>query len=282
MPEVRTGGAALYFQDLGKGPPAIALHGFSETSDYWTAGGFADLLVDDFRLLPMDLRGHGRSRVSGAKPGFDVETLADDIDRLADALRLDRYCVLAHATGSVVALRHAMRRPDRLAGLVLTSAASATAMVSVDPQENATFFGRMAGFYARHDWQEILPRLRASPRPFLHRLDHAPDPEAAWAAILNVFARNDPRTLARFVEGFYVDPDPYLEGLRRITAPTLLVTAEYDELMTDPSRLIAENVPGVRVEHLAGVGHMTAVECPEALAAIVRAFLNSEVSGSPA
>lgn len=245
----------------------IATHGFSETSDYWTVGGFADLAARDLRLIPMDMRGHGRTRVQADVRGFDAETTAADIFALVAHLGLKSYDILAHATGSVVALRHAMGNPPGLRRMVLTSAASATAMA--EPE----FFTRMSAFYARRDWPDIFPRLRRSPEPFLNGLDRAVDPDRLWRAIEHVFAQCEPGQLSRFALDFYDDPDPRLAALRGIKADCLVISAELDEMMLEPSDLIVNHVPKATHVHLRGVGHMTAIECPRELADLVVRFL---------
>lgn len=274
MPFVVADGARLHVRDEGSGPAILATHGFSETSDYWFTGGVAQQLARRFRFVAIDMRGHGQTKEPADAPGYDVDTLADDIDRVADALGVGSFTLLGHATGSVVALRYAARGPARLRKLIVTSAASATAMMSSERTENERFFGKLARFYATNDWGQILPILKDKPRPFLHRLSMAEDGDSLWARIEAVFRQNEPARLAAFVRAFYDDPDPCLAALARITVPTLVVEAEHDDLMRAPSKLIVDHLPGCRSVLLAGVGHMTALECPSALAGAIEQFIS--------
>ncbi|QGN55502.1 alpha/beta fold hydrolase [Novosphingobium sp. Gsoil 351] len=269
MPFATVEGGALYYEDMGEGTPILAIHGFSETAEYWLAGGVGQALAERFRFVPMDMRGHGRSTIVD---GFDVVAVAADIDRLADHLNLSRFHLLGHATGSVAALRYAMQRPPRLASLAVTSAASATAMIPPGDEGAGDFFANMARFYAMRAWDEILPRIRLKPWPFLHQLDRHPEREALWSRIETVFTANDPRRLSRFVEQFYTDPDPRVKGLRSIACPVLVVSAEHDDLMREPEALVVRETPGARFADFAGVGHMTALEAPDRLSEMLLDF----------
>ena len=61
-----------------------------------------------------------------------------------------------------------------------------------------------------------------------------------------IFRLGDPDTIARFIRSFYTDPDPRLEGLRRIACPTLVLLGEHDVLFVEPSRLMAREIPRAR------------------------------------
>jgi pimeloyl-ACP methyl ester carboxylesterase len=90
-----------------------------------------------------------------------------------------------------------------------------------------------------------------------------------------VFRQNDPARLALFARRFYDDTDPRLAHLARVAAPTLVIDAEHDDAMRAPSKLIRENVPECDFISLPGVGHMTALECPDALAEIIERFASA-------
>ena len=273
MPYAPIPSGQLYYEEFGQGPAIIATHGFSECATYWSAGGVADALARKFRFVAMDMRGHGLTRVASDAPGFNVETMAHDIALLADHLGLQNYHLLGHATGSVVALRHAMSGDKRLSSLAVTSAASATAMISPDLDENIKFFGNLALFYRDNDWDAIMTWIRSKPWPFLHRLDLHADRDHLWGKIEDIFRRNDPATLATFLTSFYTDPDTMVDALRAIKCPTLVVAAEHDDWMQKPSAVIAQNVPNAKLIELPGLGHMTALEAPQAIIDAVLAFL---------
>ena len=85
-----------------------------EDGGYWSETGITARLAEHYRVISMDMRGHGRSVVDGEPYGYDVGTMANDFGALADALGLDRFHILTHATGGMAALRYAMTTSERL------------------------------------------------------------------------------------------------------------------------------------------------------------------------
>jgi pimeloyl-ACP methyl ester carboxylesterase len=265
-------GARLAWRETGAGPAIIALHGFSETADYWWAAAdgqasIADQLGRSHRVIALDMRGHGRTVVADPDDpaAMAVGALVEDVFALARHLSLPAFHLLGHATGSVVAIHAALARPAPILSLAVTNGASATAMMTQDPAENARFFDRMASFYEHGDWETILASIRRKPWPFLHALDKAANASALWPLIEAIFRQNDPRQLARFARAFYTNTDRRLDALADLAISALVVISEQDDLMREPSRAIADAIAGARWLDIPSAGHMTALECPEVL-----------------
>lgn len=270
MPYLSRPGADLYYDVRGSGDTLVALHGLAENADYWHLSGVADLLAWEYRFISVDMRGHGRSRVtSTGSPGFDVDTLADDLGALVDELDLAAFHLLGHATGGMVAVRYATSHPSRLTGLILVGTSSATGVVSRDKVE------KMAAGFRGKSWDVLLPEFRADPGPFLFHLDRAADAEELWTKAAAMFRRGDPDTLAAFIASFYDDADPRSDSLRSIACPTLVLAGEHDVLMRPSSEQLADSVPGAQLIVLPGVGHMTAFEAPTLFVDEIVAFCRS-------
>lgn len=113
-------GAPLYFELHGAGEPLLLLHGFSGSSQDWTA-----LTADwgaRFQLIVPDLRGHGRSGVL-VKP-FRHDEAAGDILALLDYLGIAACKGIGVSCGGNVLLHMATRQPERVKAMVLVSATS--------------------------------------------------------------------------------------------------------------------------------------------------------------
>lgn len=113
-------GAPLYFELHGAGEPLLLLHGFSGSSQDWTA-----LTADwgaRFQLIVPDLRGHGRSGVL-VKP-FRHDEAAGDILALLDYLGIAACKGIGVSCGGNVLLQMATRQPERVKAMVLVSATS--------------------------------------------------------------------------------------------------------------------------------------------------------------
>jgi pimeloyl-ACP methyl ester carboxylesterase len=279
MPTLDRGNAHIHWEEAGSGPAVLTTHGLTENAGYWSLTGVSAALAARHRVISMDMRGHGRSRVDGPPFGFDVETLGDDVEALADHLGLERFHLLTHATGGMVGVRWAMRPHARLASLILTDTGSATAITPGDPETRRRAMGQFAAGFEGKGWDEILQRARKHPGPFLFRLDQHPDRERLWGIVGQIFRLGDPDTIARFIRSFYTDPDPRLEGLRRIACPTLVLLGEHDVLFVEPSRLMAREIPRARWTLLPGIGHMTAIEDPERTIGAILEFLDDVEAG---
>ena len=83
-------------------------------------GDYLDPLADEgYRLLLVDMRGHGRSDPAPPE-SVTLERLAADVDAIAAALDLERYAVLGHSTGGFVALQHAVDSPGEAAQTIIS------------------------------------------------------------------------------------------------------------------------------------------------------------------
>ena len=174
MPYFTRGDVALYYDDTGRGDAIITTHGGCENGSYWGLTGVTARLAETHRVIDLDMRGHGRSWVYSEDKGYDVDSLADDIEQLADHLGLERFHLLTHATGGMVGLRYAMTRSERLLSLMSTDTGSATLPTDryADPefeeavprQHRVTRDNSMADGYEKLPIHEILANARAGGR----------------------------------------------------------------------------------------------------------------------
>ncbi len=109
-------GIRLHYRDWGgKGPDLLLLHGLSSNSRIWDLT--APRLKLKYRVIALDLRGHGLSDVPESGYGFtDVNA---DVVAFLDAVGLDRVAIAGHSWGGTVALALAADHPDQVAGIVM-------------------------------------------------------------------------------------------------------------------------------------------------------------------
>ncbi|MBW2623955.1 MAG: alpha/beta hydrolase, partial [Deltaproteobacteria bacterium] len=67
----QNGNARIYYEDVGEGEPIIANHGLSEDTTYWSEPGVTAALAEYYRVISIDMRGHGRTVVEGEPKGYD-------------------------------------------------------------------------------------------------------------------------------------------------------------------------------------------------------------------
>jgi len=74
-------------------------------------------LARDFRVVRLDIRGHGDSEVPGPKSALDIDRLAADVIELIDHVGSERVCLAGSSAGAMIAMRTAMNYPHRVRGL---------------------------------------------------------------------------------------------------------------------------------------------------------------------
>ena len=89
-------GTQIYFKDWGTGHPVVFSHGWPLTADAWESQMFF-LASNGYRCIAHDRRGHGRS--SQPWNGNDMDTYADDLAQLFEALDLKGAAMIGHSTG---------------------------------------------------------------------------------------------------------------------------------------------------------------------------------------
>lgn len=108
-------GIRFYYRTTGKGIPFILLHGMGGDSKQ-SARLFRP--PEGIQMVYMDQRGNGYTEAGPTKElRFDV--MAEDVDALADYLKLGRFILGGVSMGAAVAVRYAVERKDRVIGLVL-------------------------------------------------------------------------------------------------------------------------------------------------------------------
>ena len=121
-------GYRMNVEEVGAGFPLIVLHG-GPGLDHTTFRPWLDPLGDDFRLLYVDERGQGRSdRVDPET--LSVERFARDVDLLAEALGLERFALLGHSFGAIVATWHAIENGTAAAYVISGGGDSSEASTS--------------------------------------------------------------------------------------------------------------------------------------------------------
>lgn len=117
---VPIGSLELYYEDYGVGAPLVLLHGFGGCTQNWSP--FVAELSERYRLIVVDLRGHGYS--TNPENRFTHREAAGDLFRLLERLGIGRFSAMGMSSGGMTLLHMATREPDRVESMVLVSATS--------------------------------------------------------------------------------------------------------------------------------------------------------------
>ena len=247
------------------GPTVLLVHGYIESVEFW-APVVRRLLEAGLDVVIVDQRGHGCSE-RGTAP-FDTDTLAGDVRSWVEGLDLRDAILVGHSMGGVSAMAFSATHPDvataRLRGQVLVATLAfpeplfGLPDVKVDPRH-------VVGFLERVMRVETLALL------FVSRVFGTWPTRPALEATRQGIMRTDRQTridAMAMLRDFDLRP-----VLPAIDLPTVVVAGTHDQLTPlAGNELIADLIPGARLEVLPGMGHMLMFEAPDAVTdAIVQA-----------
>ena len=258
----RPNAPALHYWDQGgDAPPVMLIHGVGADGNSWDQ--IAPALAPDFRVLRLDLRGHGRSGHTDGS--LSLDEFVQDVTDVLDACHVPAAHIVGFSLGGMIAQGFALQHPDRVRRLVLLSA-----VADRTPEERQRVQERLkilreqgiaaitgaaqdrwftADFIARHP-EQVERRMRQLQE------NHAP----SYAAVYTVFSTSD-----------------LGDRLHAIRAPTLIATGENDVgSNTRMAHFMHEQIAGSQLRILPGLRHSILVEVPEQVTELARDFLNGE------
>ena len=119
-----------------EGVPLLLLHGFGNEAHLWD--DLAPLIAPYYRVLAVDLRGHGDSSWDPERR-YDVDSMVEDLEALTESLSIDRLALIGFSMGGRVATCFAGRHPERIAGLVIVDIGP-----EVDPRGTSRIRGEVS------------------------------------------------------------------------------------------------------------------------------------------
>ncbi|HKK07576.1 MAG TPA: alpha/beta hydrolase [Gemmatimonadota bacterium] len=265
MPTTTVDGQPIRFDDTGgDGPAVLFAHGF--LMDRTMFGPQVEALAPDFRCVSFDERGFGGTPVRGP---FDYWDLAEDAVGLLDHLGVETAVLAGMSQGGFLALRAALRHPDRLRGLVLIDTDA-----GVDDEETREGYRQM--FRTWREQGPIGPIVET-----LADLILGQDPElrAAW---IERWRAIDPEALEHPV-ACLLDRDDLTGRLDEIACPVLVVHGEDDEsIPIGRAEAVARALPDCRgLVRVPGAMHAPVLSHPGVVNPPLRSFLE-EVTGTAA
>jgi 3-oxoadipate enol-lactonase len=248
----------------GEGPPVLLVQGLAYARWGWEP--VVDGLAERFRVTQFDNRGVGESD-SPAGP-YTVERMAADAIAVLDAEGAGRTHVVGASLGGMIAQEIAITYPDRVDRLVLACTTPGGSRGFPMPERTVRLLTESLGM-AREQALRLFVENALAPETVRSR------PEIVERIIAHRLAspQSIPAWQAQATAGATFDA---ADRVASIAAPTLVLQGTEDEVV-DPRNgdLLAELIPGTRLERFEGAGHVFFWEQPQRFVEVVTGFLET-------
>lgn len=250
--------ALRYWDDGAHRPQVMLIHGVGADGTSWDE--IASALAPEFRVLRLDLRGHGRSE--HIESALTLDDFVRDVVDVLDACAIPAAHIVGFSLGGMIAQGIALQHPNRVRRLVLLSAvAGRTAeerervqarLAILRSQGTAAITGAAQERWFTAEFTARNPDLVARRMRQLQE-NHPP----SYAAAYTVFSTSD-----------------LGDRLHTIRTPTLIATGEHDiGSNTRMARTMHTQIAGSRLEILPRLRHSILVEAPDLVTRLLRDFL---------
>ena len=250
----------------GRKPALVLLHGAMDDGLCWFR--LAREFEADFDVVMPDARGHGATRgtpTDAAAGPFTMSDMVDDVAALIQQLDLAPATVVGHSMGAQIATELAATHPELVGRVVLEDPAFG-ALAARGPRIVVFGAAMLVGWlWMRTRSPEQIRRLVDRAFPAWSDID-----KDSWASAQHTFARRSFRSLYRAFDR----RRDWAGYLRRIQAPTLLVTADRGLVPIGEAQAILAELPKGAHVHVPGAGHNIRRDNYPAFTAALRDFLS--------
>ena len=264
--QLQIAGKKIFYRVLGKGKPAMLLHGFGETGEVWNRQ--IEFLKDHYKLIVPDLPGSGESEMID---DMSMEGMAEVIKPIFDKeLEVSggsegTAVLIGHSMGGYITLAFVRRYPEILRGFGLFHSTAFP-----DTGEKKEIRRKAIEFIHRHGAFEFLNT--STPNLF------APDTKAVKSELIDVFIRGlhnfSARALVSYYDAMMQRPDT-TDLLKATRLPVLFVIGKYDNAVPMQDTLKQAYLPEKSYIHiLHQSGHMGMLEEPDTSNQIINEFLH--------
>jgi pimeloyl-ACP methyl ester carboxylesterase len=231
-------------------------HGNAMTLDSWREWGYTDALKNDYKVVLIDARGHGKSDKPHTASAYR-DKMADDVVAVLDSLEITRANFFGYSMGAMTGFSLATHHAERFHSFIL-------------------------GGMTPYEWPETMVRavnesihgyelLLTDPDAYLHWMEnllgHSLTPEER-----SEFLSRDAETSIGMQKAI-LDTPPLTDGdLSGITVPCLVFCGDLDPFHNG-ARKSVENMPRAAFISMTGFNHITAIMRSDLIVPYIKSFL---------
>jgi 3-oxoadipate enol-lactonase len=249
----------LSYLDAGSGFPLVLIHGMGSDHNIWA--GIIPLLKENYRVLAVDLRGHGCS--SKTRGPNNMEIFSTDIQGFLESLDIKKAHFIGHSMGGAVLLEMAINNPDIMSSLTLISS-----FAYPDYQLKKSLIN-LRNTLNEQGYNEFFDECI--------KIAHNPQYVKENRELLNKFRKEMAKTssIPSLISTIYACLNVnYRDSLKNILTPTLIIAGEEDQFISkDQGIKISKSIPQSKFNLVSGASHNMVVEEPLKIYNIIKTFL---------
>ena len=266
-------GLHIHYTDEGNpaGRTLILVHGFAASVHAWRP--WIDRLDDDYRLIAIDLPGHGLTEApKGYRASLDKN--AELVGRLADHAGVTRFILAGNSMGGAVSINFAMKHPERLDGLVLVDAAGWPGEDDGDTGGPPLVFRLMNNPVGRTILKWFDPRMFAKGGLQSAYLDESLVTDSLVDRYGELALAPGHRDIL-LTQNSQPSAPITRADFAQIAVPTLVLSGEQDKLIpVEASRAIAAAIPGAKLVTYPEGGHVPMEQLPDETVRDLKVFID--------
>ncbi|MCB0190019.1 MAG: alpha/beta fold hydrolase [Caldilineaceae bacterium] len=274
MPTITMKGQAMHYEEQGRGFPILFGHSYLWDAAMWQPQIAA--LATSYRCIVPELWGHGRSAAAPTIP-YATEELAADMWTFTQELGLEQFAVVGLSVGGMWGAHLTLDHPDAVVALVLMDTYLGPEPITTQ----ARYFGML----------DVVEQNGGIPAPMLDAIaplffspvtmQQKPEMVERFRADLLAFEAEQIPSIVALGRGIFSRASQ-LTRLPAINAPTLVIVGA-DDRSRPPHEAeeMAMRIPGAALEVIADAGHISNLEQPKTVTALLTQFLQTVLPSPP-
>ena len=276
MPFLALEDGKLFYEISGKGRWLVLIHGAWASHEWWRWQ--VPVLSRDYRVLTLDVRGHGQS--SPLQTSCSIERFTRDLEIIFQKLGIEEMSLVGWSMGGMISLQFCLNLPRKVKALVLIATRGHRCPKTkrrIRLQHLKARFSLFMDLSAPRKYDreaETFPGEKDRAEAEVRRMLGIESPKEVFEWVVADLNHNPRRHYFEIAKSFW-DWEAG-QNLGKITAPTLILAGEKDDWVPPFfSRLLQEQIPGSRLVIVEGAGHCLPLERPERINFELSHFLHS-------
>lgn len=274
---VSINGTELFCKVMGVGEPIVIIHGGPGLNHQYFLPHL-ETLAEDYTLVFYDQRASGRSSADLDSSGISLDLFLSDIEEIRKHFKIEKMNLLGHSWGGLLAMNYALKYPNSLNNLILSSSTPASSELRA--RESSKISERIT----REDRSERATIITSESfkaknaqayEQFFKWMFKKEFKNEALVSQLNLNFQMDYVENNKLLQNLAKDIGQYdfHEDLKKINTRTLVIYGDY-ETAVEAGKTIHEHLPNSEFVLLKDCGHFPFIEQPDGYSKAIEDFLD--------